>query len=159
MSITTDEWDLAEFNVARMRAPIADAVMTHFVAALDAINAAAERAPGFLWRLYPSYDGALGGRLFDDNLTLVNMSVWRAPSDLFDYTYRSAHAHVYRERANWFERPSATPFVLWWIARGTIPTVEEGARRLVRLREQGATREGFTFKEPFEPGGTAMPDL
>ena len=42
---------LAQVNVAKMLAPVDDPVMAEFVANLEPINALADAAPGFVWRL------------------------------------------------------------------------------------------------------------
>jgi hypothetical protein len=42
---------LAQANIAYMRSPITDPAMADFVAQLGAINALADRSPGFVWRL------------------------------------------------------------------------------------------------------------
>ena len=44
-------FQLAQLNVARMVAPLEDPVMAGFVDRLDQINALADAAPGFVWRL------------------------------------------------------------------------------------------------------------
>jgi hypothetical protein len=43
--------NLAQFNVARMLAPIDDPVMEGFRSQLDRINALADQSPEFVWRL------------------------------------------------------------------------------------------------------------
>ncbi|MCU1238251.1 MAG: hypothetical protein JWP63_6218, partial [Candidatus Solibacter sp.] len=42
---------LAQVNIGRMLHPIDDPRMADFVAQLDPINALADAAPGFVWRL------------------------------------------------------------------------------------------------------------
>ncbi len=42
---------LAQANIARLLAPIDDPLLAGFVARLDDINALADAAPGFVWRL------------------------------------------------------------------------------------------------------------
>ena len=42
---------LAQVNIARMREPLDSPLLAEFVAALDPVNAAADAAPGFVWRL------------------------------------------------------------------------------------------------------------
>ena len=44
-------YHLAQVNVARMVAPLDSPELAPFVARLDAVNAEADRAPGFVWRL------------------------------------------------------------------------------------------------------------
>ncbi len=42
---------LAELNIALLRAPIEDPMIAEFANALDEINTLAEASPGFVWRL------------------------------------------------------------------------------------------------------------
>ena len=42
---------LAQINVARLKAPIDSPLLAGFVARLDEINALADTAEGFVWRL------------------------------------------------------------------------------------------------------------
>ncbi len=42
---------LAQLNVARLLEPLDSPRLAQFVAALDEVNAAADAAPGFVWRL------------------------------------------------------------------------------------------------------------
>ena len=44
-------WHLAQINVARFIAPQDDPANADFMAALDHVNAMADAAPGFVWRL------------------------------------------------------------------------------------------------------------
>jgi Domain of unknown function (DUF3291) len=45
------QYELAQMNVARLRAPLDSPQLADFVGALDRINALADRSPGFVWRL------------------------------------------------------------------------------------------------------------
>ena len=130
---------LAEINVARLRAPLTDPLVADFVAQLDAINALAEASPGFIWRL-KAEAGAPSSyiRFSDDELTIVNMSVWHSIDALFGYVYRSGHGEVYRNRRMWFQ-PVEHPFALWWIREGHVPTLDEGRARLEMLARLGPT--------------------
>ena len=44
-------YHLAQVNIGRMLAPLTEPEMAGFVAQLDPINALADGAPGFVWRL------------------------------------------------------------------------------------------------------------
>ena len=44
-------WHLAQLNIARLMAPLDSPQVADFVAALDPVNALADSAPGFVWRL------------------------------------------------------------------------------------------------------------
>lgn len=44
-------WELAQVNVARLRADVGSRVVAGFVSALDPVNRIADESPGFVWRL------------------------------------------------------------------------------------------------------------
>jgi hypothetical protein len=142
-------WQIAQINVARFRAPIDSPLIAGFVERLDPINALADGAPGFVWRLQTDQGNATSIHAFEDDLILVNMSVWESVEDLNAFVYRSPHFEVFRRRREWTEHMDRAYLALWWIPAGTIPTVEEGRRRLDLLIERGPTPEAFTFKRTF----------
>ena len=146
-------YHLAQCNIGRLRAPIDTPLLAGFVAALAPINALADRAAGFVWRLQTEDGDATAIRPFDDDLLAVNMSVWESVEALAAFTYGSAHRDVMRRRREWFERLAEAYLVLWWIPAGTVPTVEEAKRRLELLRRRGPSPDAFTFRTPFPPPG------
>lgn len=140
---------LAQINIARLVAPIDDPRIADFVAQLEPINALAEQAPGFVWRLQSESGNATDLAYNDDPLTIVNMSVWESVEALRDYTYTSKHIEVFRERARWFEKADKPHYCMWWIPDAHIPTVSEGRERLERYQTQGATPYSFWFSQRF----------
>jgi len=123
--------------------------MAGFVARLAEINAVADGAPGFVWRLQTAEGDATSLRVFDDEYMLVNMSVWESVEALFEYVYRSAHVELLRQRASWFEKMGAPFLALWWIPAGHIPSVEEAKAKLEYLTQRGPTPLAFTFKQRY----------
>ena len=150
-------WHLAQLNVARAVAPLDSPQLADFMAALDRINALAEASPGFVWRLVGDGGNATDVRASDDPNFLVNMSVWRDAEALFDFTYRSGHVEIMRQRRRWFEAPGGPAVVLWWIEAGRTPTVDEALARLAHLAAHGPTAHAFTFKQRFAAPGEAPP--
>ena len=140
---------LAQLNIGRMLAAIDDPIMAEFVANLDRINALADGASGFVWRLQSNSGNATEFRPFADEMLIVNMSVWESLETLKDYVYKSAHAEIMRNRRQWFEKMDEVFTVLWWIPAGTIPTVEEAKARLESLRQHGETPYAFSFRRSF----------
>jgi hypothetical protein len=140
---------LAQLNIGRLRAPLDSAPIADFVAGLEPINALADTAPGFVWRLQTDEGDATALRPFDDDLLIVNMSVWTSPEALSDFVLRTDHRHFLRRRAEWFERMAEAYVVLWWVPAGHLPDVDEAKDRLARLRRDGPTPEAFTFRTPF----------
>lgn len=60
------EFHLAQVNVARLLEPLDSPQLSGFVAALEPINALADAAPGFVWRLQTEQGNATAIRVFDD---------------------------------------------------------------------------------------------
>jgi hypothetical protein len=146
-------YQLAQLNIAKMNHPIDAPEMADFVADLDRINALADEADGFVWRLQTEEGDATAIDYFGPEW-LVNMSVWQDVEALHDYVYRTAHAELLARRKEWFERVEEAYVVLWWVPAGTLPSLEDAGGRLERLRESGPTEHAFTFKQAF-PAPTA----
>lgn len=142
---------LAQANIARMRFSIDHPAMESFRVQLAPINALADQAPGFVWRLQTDEGDSTAIRVFDDPLILFNMSVWVSAEALFDYTYKSGHIALLRGRAEWFERMTGPSLVMWWIAEGTLPTIADAKAKFDQLTADGPTAGAFTFKALFPP--------
>lgn len=142
-------YQIAQINIARMVSTLDDPVMHDFVANLDRINALAESAPGFVWRLKGDGNDATSLRPYEDDHIIVNMSVWETPQALFEYAYRSGHVELLRRRSEWFEKMTTPPFALWWIPAGHIPTIEEAKAKLALIEQHGSSPLAFTFKHQF----------
>jgi hypothetical protein len=146
------DWHLAQVNVGRLRAPVGDPMIAGFVASLDPINALADSAPGFVWRLQTEDGNATAIRpVADDELVAINLSLWESVEALADFVYRSEHASIMHRRREWFERFSGAYLALWWVPAGTIPTVTEAMGRVAHLQRHGSTPTAFTFKQRFAP--------
>ncbi|MBV8212062.1 MAG: DUF3291 domain-containing protein [Verrucomicrobia bacterium] len=150
-------WHLAQLNIGRVRAPMTDSLMAGFVAELEPVNALADSAPGFVWRLQTEAGDATAIRPYDDDTILINMSVWETVEALKAFVYRTHHADVMRQREQWFERLDTYFIVLWWIPAGTIPTVLEAKLRLDHLRHHGESADAFSFKKVFSPPVESSP--
>jgi hypothetical protein len=149
-------FQLAQVNVARMREPLDHASMREFVDGLEPINAIADASPGFVWRLQTAEGDATALRVFDDDMTIVNMSVWDSIEALRTFVFRTHHADYLRRRSAWFERLDDAPTALWWIPAGTTPTVDDAKARLELLRDRGPSPDAFSLHEPFPlPGSGA----
>jgi len=145
-------FQIAQVNIGRVKAPIDDPIMAGFVSQLDAINALADRAPGFVWRLQTDSGNATYLRPYpEDDRILMNMSVWESIEALRDYVYGSAHAEVMRQRRNWFELFAGAYIALWWVPAGHRPGIDEARRRLAHLDAHGPTQFAFTFRHTFPP--------
>ena len=85
-------YHIAQINIARMIAPLDSPVVKDFVDNLDRINAVAESASGFVWRLKGDGNDATSLRPYEDDRIIVNMSVWESIDALFNYAYYSNHS-------------------------------------------------------------------
>ena len=59
------DYMLAQVNVGRLLAPVDSPLIADFVAALDSVNAAADAAPGFVWRMQTEDGNATAVRGFE----------------------------------------------------------------------------------------------
>lgn len=149
-------WHLAQVNVGTLVAPEGDPRVQPFFDNLERINAIADEAPGFVWRLQEADGGnATGIATTPDPLFIVNMSVWRDADSLFAFVYRSAHTPVMAQRRQFFERPAGAYQALWWIEAGTQPTVADGLSRLWMIDRYGPSSQAFTFKSRYPAPGMA----
>ena len=142
---------LAQINVAKMLSPTDDPIMAEFVANLEPINALADAAPGFVWRLQTDDGDATSLRVFDDTLIIVNMSVWTSAETLKEYVYKSRHVDFVRRRKAWFEKFVGMHYALWWVPEGYIPDVSEAKERLEHRELYGDTEEAFSFQNVYDP--------
>jgi GNAT superfamily N-acetyltransferase len=138
---------IAQINIGTMVAPTDDPAVAEFMDNLERINAVADAAPGFVWRLQTESGNATEIQIFPDPLTLVNMSVWESVETLKDYVYRSGHVDFFRRRAEWFE-PDAKRVALWHVRAGAVPELDEAVRRVEFLERNGSTAYAFGFGKP-----------
>lgn len=143
------EWHIAQYNVARLRAPVDDPAVADFAANLAPINELGDATPGFLWRLQTESGNSTSVRIREDPLVVPNLTVWETIDALFDYTYHSAHVEMFRRRKEWFTHEEDPYLVLWWVLAGHIPSVDEANERLAHLAAHGPTPAAFTFKVRF----------
>ena len=144
-----NDYYLAQINIARMLAPIDDPIMADFVAQLQPINALAEDSPGFVWRLQSASGDATSIKVYDDDMIIINLTVWANVDSLREYVYKSAHYGVLRERKRWFEKFDGPYYAIWWVPAGHLPDPQEGKKRLEYLREHGDSPYAFSFKKVF----------
>ena len=145
------QYHLAQLNIAKGKGLIDDPIMAEFVANLDRINALAESHEGFVWRLKSDSGNATDIQAFDDPHLIVNLSVWESVETLKEFTYKTAHVGIMRQRKKWFHHMKEAYYVLWWIPAGHIPSVEEAKERLTLLQKNGSSAEAFDFKHIFKP--------
>ncbi|MGA2049346.1 MAG: DUF3291 domain-containing protein [Terracidiphilus sp.] len=145
------KYHIAQVNIGRIRAQLDDPIMEGFVARLEEINALADGSPGFVWRLQDTGGNATYLRPYEDDRTLLNMSVWESVEALHHYVFKTAHAELLRKRQAWFERFSGSYTALWWVPVGHFPGIDEAKKRLAHLDAHGPSQFAFTFKRVHEP--------
>ncbi|GAA5014956.1 DUF3291 domain-containing protein [Streptomyces siamensis] len=145
--------ELAQVNIARLKAPLDSARLKDFVEALDPVNAVADAADGFVWRLRSESGNATDVPVFGDDWLIVNMSTWRDTNALTAFMYQGQHRELLARRREWFERLDEAVTALWWVPAGHRPTVREAEDRLLHLREHGPTAHAFTLRTSFPPQG------
>ena len=151
---------IAQYNVARMRAPIDDPVMRGFASRLDELNHLGDRSTGFVWRYHTEDGTSISVRPYpDDPLVVINMTVWESIEALHRFTYRSAHGPMYAARHTWFEPMGGHTLVLWWVPAGHRPSIDEGLSRLWMLDRYGRSPQSFSFKARFPRPGEGTPPV
>ena len=150
------QFHIAQINIARMLAPIDGPVMADFVAQLAPINALAEESLGFVWRLQSEDGDATSIKVYDDEMIIINLTLWESVEALRGYVYTSAHSRVMRDRRRWFEKFDGPYYAMWWVPAGHVPDPQEGKERLEHLREHGDSAFAFSFKKVFDPSGVEV---
>ena len=156
------EYQIAQVNIGRLAAPEDSAQLAGFFAALDPVNAAADAARGFVWRLQTEEGNATAIVAFewdrrDSHGVLVNMSVWRSIEELASFVYGEFHRAVLLQRRTWFQTVAEPTTCLWWVLAGHRPSTEEAEVRLALLADRGPTPSAFTFRHSFGPPGDDQP--
>ena len=144
-------YELAQVNIARLKAPLDSPQLKDFVDNLDPVNADAEAADGFVWRLKGDSGDATDVRVFGDEWLIINLTMWRDTNALTAYMYQGRHREMLARRREWFERVQEAMTALWWVPAGHRPTVAEAESRLLHLRTNGPTPYAFTLRTSFPP--------
>jgi hypothetical protein len=142
---------LAQVNIARARYALDDPRIVDFMNKLDEINALADQAPGFVWRLKDDSGNATGFARDGDPRRILNLSVWESVESLKAFTYGDGHVEFIRRRLEWFEPRDGAHLVLWWVPAGHEPSIDEAESRLARLEADGPGAGAFTFAHPYPP--------
>ena len=148
---------LAQVNIARLLQPLDHEQLADFVANLAPVNADAEAAPGYVWRLKDDVtDDATSIEAFrwdtaDSYGVIVNMSVWVDLQHLLDFVYDPTHREVLKRRREWFHQVREATTACWWVPAGHQPTPAEAEDRVLHLRSHGPTPYAFTLREHFPP--------
>ena len=137
---------LAQLNIGRLRYPTDDPRVADFMNNLDLVNSLAERSKGFVWRLKDDSGNATDIRPFADPTMIVNMSVWENVETLERFVWQTIHKRFYGRRPEWFGKMEKPHFVMWWVAAGHRPTIEEAKERLEYLTAHGPSDHAFGWE-------------
>jgi hypothetical protein len=148
--------ELAQVNIARLVAPLDSPALADFVANLEPVNAAADSAPGFVWRLQDESGDATAITAFEWDAegsagVIVNLSVWRDADALADFVFGDLHRSVLRRRRDWFLLMPEAYVACWWVRAGERPTTQDAEQRVRHLRAHGPTSTAFTLRQRFDP--------
>ena len=143
------KYNLAQVNIGRIVGPMDSPVMAEFKANLDPINKLAEESPGFVWRLKDETNNATSIKVFDDELMIVNLSIWKDAASLFEFVYKSGHVDYFKRRKEWFERMTELYLAMWFVPEGEFPTAQQAIHRLDYLRRNGESPYAFTFRSKY----------
>jgi hypothetical protein len=154
--VTASGPELAQVNVARLAAPLDSPALADFVANLDPVNAAADSAPGFVWRLQDESGDATAITAFEWDAegsigVIVNLSVWLDAEALADFVFGELHRSVLRRRREWFLPMEEAYVACWWVPAAERPTTQDAEQRVRHLRTHGPTSTAFTLRQQFEP--------
>lgn len=137
---------LAQINIANWRFPATDPRAADFMNNLDRVNAAAERMPGFIWRLKDETGNATAINPYNDPRIIVNLTVWESADALEKFVWQTVHANIYRRGGEWFEPMQKPHFAMWWIEPGHFPSAQEGRERLEHLQAHGPSDYAFGWE-------------
>ena len=137
---------LAELNIGRLVAPTDDPRVAEFMANLDRVNGLGKRMPGFVWMMEGSGEPGTGNtdaKIDGDPQFVANLTVWQDLPSLETFVHKTLHARFMARRREWFEVLTDQHFVMWPVAEGHRPTLDEGLAMLDLRRRQGDTAQAF----------------
>ena len=137
---------IAQLNIGRLVAPTDAPEVAEFMANLDRINGMGKRMPGFVWMMEGSGEPGTGNTenaLDGDPQFVANLTVWEDVASLENFAFGTLHAKFYERREEWFEVMGRMHFVMWPVAEGHRPTLDEGLARLARREAEGDGPDAF----------------
>jgi hypothetical protein len=141
------DWQLAEVNIARLKAPVGDPLVQPFVDALGRVNAVADRMDGFVWRHVDESGNATETQVLGDPCVIYNASVWRDVASLERFVWGTIHARFYERREKWFTSMDSMGVAMWWVPPGTRFQPAEAMERLSELNCYGPSDRAFGWRQ------------
>lgn len=140
---------LAELNFGTLRYGWDDPRTKPFLDALDMVNAVAERADGFVWRMTDDDMQTAQNDpadVFGGNPNVAaTLSVWRDFGALQHFVFNTIHGRFLARRHEWFDALDSRTMVLWPVPVGHTPTLREGNARLQQLQTEGPSEQAFDW--------------
>lgn len=151
-------YELAQINIAHLKASLDSPLLAEFVHFLEPVNALAEQSPGFVWRMKDedSNNATTLETPFSNPQMVANMSVWEDLESLKAFAFHTAHSYFVRNGQRWFHKMKKPHLVLWWIPKGHEPTQAEAKEKLDLIEKIGPTAAAFNFGRAFYPDGRLM---
>ena len=133
---------LAQLNVSKPLYANDDPRFADFMDNLDRINRLGSTMPGFVWIRSDESGHAMDMPTpWPDKA--ANLTVWEDAASLERFVWQTVHARFYNRKAEWFESATEPHFVMWYVAEGYRPTLEEAKERLDHLIAHGNTDHAF----------------
>jgi hypothetical protein len=134
--------------------PLDSEKLSGFVSELDSVNAMADAAPGFVWRLKTEEGNATSLRAFEWDIdgsagVLTNMSVWESFEALKEFVYSPGHLEVLRQKKNWFHHMADATLALWWMPAGSLPTLDDAEAKIRQIRKNGPSHAVFDLSRKY----------
>jgi hypothetical protein len=137
-------------NIGFLLYPFGDHRISEFEDNSDRVNAIADRSKGFVWRLkdegFELPENDIGGLIGRPDVAAATLSVWESYENFEQFVHKTVHNQFLRRRAEWFENINAPSYVIWPVEAGHIPSLIEGYKKLMLLREHGPSEEAYNFE-------------
>ena len=140
---------LVQANIAHFKASLDNPVMKEFTDFLEPVNKLAEESKRFIRRLTDT-DGKSASYIaspFKNELTTINVSVWKDFDALSAFVYSSVHCYVLRNKKKWFVLGRPSQFIMWWIPVGETPTIEMVKEKPLHHEKHGDSPSVFSIKK------------
>lgn len=169
---------LALYTFGVLKAPTGSETLVDFVTMAPAVFAQAEATEGFLGHAGAARPDLAGKAKFGEDFgpwgvavapsfydrfsspgaetMITTLSLWRDIDVARQFAYGGLHREALRRRSDWFRKPEWPGYVLWWTAKGEVPTWAQGAHKLEGLADGGPTSAGFNFAHCFDPVGRGI---
>jgi len=143
-NVTARPLHLAQRDIGRRIAPRHDPAA--FLNAVDAVNGIGKRSPGFVWMMEGSGGPGTGNTQTErdgDAQAIGGLSVWDDSESLEAFVCNTGRRRFHARRGEWCALLGTQHRVMWWIAPGHRPALEEAGARLDHLNIHGDSEHAF----------------